>query len=108
LFFLGKHNQIKRIGQGEITRFRGDYWLVNPLTAEDELTRSNILLIRHSKYSTMLSKIQSCRLLFGDFAHWNIILNFAIRISQSSGIALESLEFTQARNRPFWKGFKGG
>jgi len=41
LFFLGKHNQIKRIGQGEITRFRGDYWLVNPLTAEDELTRSN-------------------------------------------------------------------
>jgi len=32
----------------------------------------SLLLIRHSKYSVILSKIQFYRLLFGDFAHWGL------------------------------------
>jgi len=31
------------------------------------------LLIRHAKYSAMLSKIHYYRLLFRDFAHWEVI-----------------------------------
>jgi len=34
------------------------------------------MLIRHSKYSAILSKIHSYRLLFGDFAHWLKVINF--------------------------------
>jgi len=29
-------------------------------------------LIRHSKYSAMLSKIHFYKLLYGDFAHWDM------------------------------------
>jgi len=33
---------------------------------------SAFLLIRHSKYSAIILKIHSYRLLFGDFTHWAV------------------------------------
>jgi len=36
---------------------------------------SRCTLIQHSKYSAILSKIHSYRLLFGDFAHWDLSLH---------------------------------
>jgi len=35
-----------------------------------------VMLIRHSNYSAILSKIHSCRLLFGDFSHWDCAVTF--------------------------------
>jgi len=41
------------------------------LTQKKNSLKKGVLLIQHSKYSSMLLKIHSYRLLyFGDFAHW--------------------------------------